>query len=398
MAPLAPCPPEWEDDERMSFLFSAFKQTRDVNSSDWDGKMNFWIPLILKHTQSQGHLTVTLSQLERDFMRKDSVPMGLRTVMQEMLRHGKLQKEADFVTNVSSGWLEWGMKKLIIKPIRWTIGAVLGDQIGPNEPLVVPPVTKDLAALVLQRYNSSPLRSLPLLCEEDVRSLCAEICPNPSTLNLVLLQLQGDKKICIFERLGEKLVKFVRGSCGQVAPVSESDLGIYELRKSEKLLSERLNRASEESDRLTEEARSFIRVQNKQQALRSLRKRKLIERRIAELQNKLDTVQNILERIATAETDRKDVSLEKAENLVDQIQEYCDLQDDLSQTLSGQSIGGDADLDSEDLERELNDILQNQDIVTGLPDVPTSPVITSPQKPVEWLRDQGETAEQTEFF
>ncbi|XP_041442817.1 charged multivesicular body protein 7-like isoform X2 [Xenopus laevis] len=100
-----------------------------------------------------------------------------------------------------------------------------------------------------------------------------------------------------------------------------------------------------------EEARTYNRAGNKKQALRCLRKRKLVERRITELQNKQDNIQGILERISAAETDRKvvsayqmgvsalkqalkDVTLEKAESIVDQIQEYCDLQDDLSQTLS----------------------------------------------------------------
>nr|Q7T0X5.1 RecName: Full=Charged multivesicular body protein 7; AltName: Full=Chromatin-modifying protein 7 [Xenopus laevis]AAH55997.1 MGC68906 protein [Xenopus laevis] len=403
MAPLSCNPPEWEDDERMSFLFSAFKRTRDVNTCDWDGKMKFWIPLILTHARAQGLLSITLSQLENDFRRKGCAPMGLRTVIQEMIRQGTLRKETDFVSGVSSGWLSWGMRQLVIRPLRWTIGTMLGSQVGPDEPLVIPEVIKERAALVLQRYQSSTFRSFPLLCEEEVHTLCAEICPNPSALNLVLLQLQGDKKICVLERAGQKLVKFVRVSVGQVEPISESDLGIYQLQQGEKLLSERLQSAGEESNRLTEEARTYNRAGNKNQALRCLRKRKLVERRITELQNKQDNIQGILERISAAETDRKvvsayqmgvsalkqalkDVTLEKAESIVDQIQEYCDLQDDLSQTLSSVT---DADVDSDDLERELNEILQNEEMIIDLPDVPSGPVIISPKRPTEWKMDQA---------
>ncbi|XP_041442996.1 charged multivesicular body protein 7-like [Xenopus laevis] len=82
----------------------------------------------------------------------------------------------------------------------------------------------------------------------------------------------------------------------------------------------------------------------------------------------------------------KDVTLEKAESIVDQIQEYCDLQDDLSQTLSSVT---DADVDSDDLERELNEILQNEEMIIDLPDVPSGPVIISPQRPTEWKMDQA---------
>ncbi|KAM5171840.1 charged multivesicular body protein 7-like [Mantella aurantiaca] len=141
--------------------------------------------------------------------------------------------------------------------------------------------------------------------------------------------------------------------------------------------------------RLKNEAISCKRAGNKQQALRCMRRRKMSERRLLELQNKLETVQNILERIAMAETDRmvvsayevgvtalrttlKDVSVEKTESLVDQIQEFCDLQDDISQSLSG-AMPGDIDVDVDDLERELNEILQEKDI--DLPEVPTGPLI-----------------------
>ena len=39
-------PPEWEDDERMNFLFSDFKENRDVNTKDWDSKIDFWTSLM----------------------------------------------------------------------------------------------------------------------------------------------------------------------------------------------------------------------------------------------------------------------------------------------------------------------------------------------------------------
>ncbi|CAJ0963160.1 unnamed protein product [Ranitomeya imitator] len=298
-----------------------------------------------------------------------------------------------------------------------------------------------------------------------------------------------------------RLVKFIQGGNSRVTPIGGSDLGIYELQKSEKLLSERLQSACDEStktfflsnkdniklsrdflaesltvlvalcstvwwkksldanhgnqdiiisvikmhfledggaqgedgrtigimgwigtdfddayvaswvgkgltstrhaktnddlQKLTEEAKSFNKAGNKPQALRCLRRRKLAEKRISALQGKLDTIQSILERISMAETDRKvvsayqmgvsalrsalkDVNLEKTESLVEQIQEFCDLQDDISQTLAG-AAPSDIDMDADELERELDEILQKE--VVDLPEVPTGPLITSPQHP-----------------
>ncbi|XP_066449530.1 charged multivesicular body protein 7 isoform X2 [Eleutherodactylus coqui] len=386
-------PLEWDDDERMYFLFSAFKRSRDVDSADWDSKIAFWIPLIVKHAKAQGLLSITLRQVQAAFTRNGITPLGLETVVQEMLRRGSLQRESDFTTSITSGWVSWGLRQLVVKPLRWTLGSVLGGQLNLDEPFVVPEVIKEQADLVLQKYQSSPLSSVPLLCEEDVHGLCKDLIPSQSAFQLVLLQLLKDKKICLLQRDGEKLVKFVKE--GNVTPIGDTDLGIYELQKSEKLLSERLESACDESTRLTEEAKSFNKAGNKRQALRCLRRRRLSEKRISALQSKLDTVQSILERISMAETDRKvvsayqigvstlrsalkDVSLEKTESLVDQIQEFCDLQDDINQTISGVGTS-DLDMDTDELERELNEILQTEEV--DLPEVPTGPLITSPQRP-----------------
>ncbi|KAM3926703.1 charged multivesicular body protein 7 isoform 2-T4 [Leptodactylus fuscus] len=388
-------PPEWDDDERMSFLFSAFKQSRDVDSLNWDSKMAYWTSLIIKHAKAQGLLTVTLRQLQTDFTRKGSIPLGLGTVVQEMLRRGSLQRESDFMAGITSGWVSWGMRQLVVKPLRWTMNSFLGGQPNEDEPFVVPEVLKEQADLVFQKYRSSPLSTVPLLCEEDVHGICKDLVPSQSVFQLVLLQLMRDKKVCLLQRSGEKLVKFVQEGNSQVTPIGDTDLGIYELRKSEKLLSERLQSACDESTKLTEEARSFNKAGNKPQALRCLRRRRQVEKRISALQSKLDTIQSILERISMAETDRKvvsayqvgvsalrsamkDVNLEKTESLVDQIQEFCDLQDDINQTLAGVGTSN-LDVDTDELERELNEILKEETV--DLPDVPTGPIITSPQRP-----------------
>lgn len=355
------------------------------------------MPLIVKHAKAHTLLSVTLRRLQTDFTRKGSIPLGLGTVIQEMLRQGSLQRESDFVAGITSGWVSWGTRQLVIKPLRWAIASVLGGQCNPDEPFVVPEVIKLQADLVLQKYRSSPLSTVPLLCEDDVHGLCKDLIPDPSAFQLVLLQLLRDKKICLLQRDGGKLIKFVKEGNSHATPIGDTDLGIYELQKSEKLLSERLQSASDESAKLTEEAKSFNKAGKKNRALQCLRRRKLTEKRISTLQSKLDTVQSILERISMAETDRKvvsayqmgvsalrsalkGVSVEKTESLVDQIQEFCDLQDDINQTLS-EVTSADLDIDSDELEKELDEILQMEDV--PLPEAPTGPLITSPKPHVD---------------
>lgn len=79
-------PPDWEDDERMAFLFSAFKENRDVDCTDWDGKIDFWSPLIIEHCRRRGSVCVNLQDLNECFRRKGTVPLGLSTVIHSMIR------------------------------------------------------------------------------------------------------------------------------------------------------------------------------------------------------------------------------------------------------------------------------------------------------------------------
>lgn len=78
--------PEWDDDERMEYMFSDFKENRDVNSTDWDSKMDFWTVLVVKNCRHRGTVCVSLQELNKTFKRKEKSPLGLPTVIQSMAR------------------------------------------------------------------------------------------------------------------------------------------------------------------------------------------------------------------------------------------------------------------------------------------------------------------------
>ncbi|XP_051965103.1 charged multivesicular body protein 7-like isoform X2 [Xyrauchen texanus] len=318
-------PPDWEDEERMAFLFSAFKENRDVDCTDWDGKINFWSPLIIDHCRRCGSVCVNLQDLNESFRRKGSVPLGLSTVIQSMIRSGKMQKESEFAANVDSSWLLWGVGLLLVRPVKWTLSALLGS------------------------------RRVPL--EES----------------FVVIELV-------------KLVKFSKAGLARVSPVSEVDLGIYQLQHSEKLLEERVEALGQEAEKCKQQAKALLKDGKKSQALRCLRGGKRVEKKADLLYAQLETVKGILERIANSQTDRlvmqayqagvaalrislKGVTVERAENLVDQIQELCDTQDEVNQTLASGSL--DSGGDSEELEEELKSLLEKTNV---LPEVSTHPV------------------------
>ncbi|XP_058715114.1 charged multivesicular body protein 7 isoform X2 [Poecile atricapillus] len=430
LAPAGDLPPEWEtDDERMAFLFSAFKQSREVNSTEWDSKMAFWVGLVLARGRRRGAVRTCLRELQNGFERRGSVPLGLGTVLRELLRRGKLQRESDFMASVDSSWISWGVGVFILKPLKWTLSSVLGDSKIPEEEevLIYVELLQEKAEEVYRLYQNSALSSHPVVALSELRSLCAGLCPDERTFYLLLLQLQKEKRVTILEQNGEKvqgpgdcfwvvsslsrvpsarremdfghfggssgcllsgkIVKFARGLHAKVSPMNDVDIGVYQLMQSEQLLSQKVESLSQEAEKCKEDARSACRAGKKQLALRCLKSKRRTERRIEELHSKLDAVQGILDRIYASQTDQmvfnayqagvgalklsmKDVTVERAENLVDQIQELCDTQDEVAQTLAGVGING-LEVDSEELEKELDSLLQDssKDSV-DLPPVP----------------------------
>ncbi|XP_039943613.1 charged multivesicular body protein 7 isoform X1 [Hirundo rustica] len=372
-------PPEWEtDDERMAFLFSAFKQSREVNSTEWDSKMAFWVGLVLARGRRRGAVRTCLRELQNGFERRGSVPLGLGTVLRELLRRGKLQRESDFMASVDSSWISWGVGVFILKPLKWTLSSVLGDSKIPEEEevLIYVELLQEKAEEVYRFYQNSALSSHPVVALSELRSLCAGLCPDERTFYLLLLQLQKEKRVTILEQNGEKIVKFARGLHAKVSPMNDVDIGVYQLMQSEQLLSQKVESLSQEAEKCKEDARSACRAGKKQLALRCLKSKRRTERRIEELHSKLDAVQGILDRIYASQTDQmvfnayqagvgalklsmKDVTVERAENLVDQIQELCDTQDEVAQTLAGAGLNGLAEVDSEELEKELDSLLQD---------------------------------------
>lgn len=133
-------------------------------------------------------------------------------------------------------------------------------------------VLQEKAAEVLGAYRRSDLASSPVLAFAELSGLCSDICADESTLCMALLQLQRDKQATVCLHDGEKVtststlgaswrsadpmtsdlpqvVKFCQRGQERVSPVSDVDVGIYQLQRSEKLLVERVERLEAEAQR-----------------------------------------------------------------------------------------------------------------------------------------------------
>ncbi|XP_078095456.1 charged multivesicular body protein 7-like isoform X2 [Mustelus asterias] len=388
-----PLCPEWADDQRMAFLFSAFKREREVNSSDWDAKLAFWAPLIGQEAARRNRLAFTPRELNTWFRRKGAAPLGLDTVLHDMARRGLIQKESSYAASVDAGWLAWGVGLFLIKPLKWTLASFLGsNNISLDETYVIVERIKEKAAKVLQLCQSYLESSHPVVAFAKLQEVCQSACADEKAFYLCLLQLQKEKRVMVAEIDGDKIVKFSHSPANKVSAVTEIDVGVYQLVKCEKMLTLKVEMLSQEDERYKEEARGHLRAGKKHLALKSLRMRKRTAQRLDNVEAKLNTIQAILDRISSSQTDRtvveayqaglgalresmKDVTLEKVDKLMDQIEQFCDTQDDINQTLAGENLDAMDGVDADELEAELNALLEKPaEESVLLPDVPTRPL------------------------
>lgn len=59
------------------------------------------------------------------------------TVCPFLCSRGELQRESDFMASVDSSWISWGVGVFLLKPLKWTLSNVLGDNKVPAEEVLV---------------------------------------------------------------------------------------------------------------------------------------------------------------------------------------------------------------------------------------------------------------------
>jgi charged multivesicular body protein 7 len=79
-------PDDWENDDKMTVLFSPFRENRDINPVSWDVKMKFWTDMTEWELKYRNQAVLDVKQFPHRFKRKGKTPTCLNKVFNEMLR------------------------------------------------------------------------------------------------------------------------------------------------------------------------------------------------------------------------------------------------------------------------------------------------------------------------
>lgn len=84
-SPIKNIPSCWDDEKRMTALYSPFRM-REINPVDYDSKMKFWQNNIVEWCLEKNVCVFNIKKIQEEFRRKERVPLGLKTVMDNLER------------------------------------------------------------------------------------------------------------------------------------------------------------------------------------------------------------------------------------------------------------------------------------------------------------------------
>ncbi|XP_072039907.1 charged multivesicular body protein 7-like [Amphiura filiformis] len=423
-----PMPQGWDDDERMSYLFSAFRESRDVNPHDWDNKQSFWKSAIMQRCKHEKKGVIDGERVAGMFKRKGRIPVAVNRVLVEMARCGEIVRQTDFESSVTAGWISWGVNQVVYKPLGWAYGAIFKRNVQSLQgPFIVLEVLKEIADATLechhQSVNSDALDRL--VDYTTLRESCRSTCVDDNTFRLALLYLRKTKKIVVTDAPPEKqVIKFIGKNQTRVSQITETEIGILRLKKTRVSLKQQIEQLICDTNRLQEETRQCLRKGLKSSAKSTLRRKKLAEKSIERKEATLDTLQEMMDRIQNAETDQMTMeayksgaaalkktladtglTAESVDETMSEVQEVMEMCSEIDDTISqgnrdiDETVSLDSGIDTDALEAELADLLSNDEstehipgtndvtarpsLLRDLPEVPDSEPIGSPDVTME---------------
>ncbi|XP_011871261.1 PREDICTED: charged multivesicular body protein 7 [Vollenhovia emeryi] len=387
--PAEKLPECWNQEERMSALFSPFR-SRSANPQDWISKYKFWNDLIhewLKHTMQCSFSIVDLNQA---FKRKGCAPLCLATVIEELLRNNEIIQEADFTKEPCETWTAWSIDVFVKRPISWSFSMVksyvVGQKTNNTEVRYIHlRIVRELGDVILSIAQVRkdkvlfPISEIVEYCRNQTKKQISE-----GAVRLTLEWLRRRKRVA-FKRSsnpnGEVLVKISVQTANEITEVDE---GMYKLTKQENELIKEIELMEQEKLNIVNEAKSYLGKELRQMAKTRLRRKmeleKTIEKRAQALANLRVLITNIEDAhsnsaVLSAYKTGSDVLKKIGQNglteygvrdVMDDINEVLEEKKEVDTVLSETLSNSDSDIE---LERELAELLaEDEEVSTVAPD------------------------------
>ncbi|XP_018364600.1 PREDICTED: charged multivesicular body protein 7 isoform X1 [Trachymyrmex cornetzi] len=389
--PAEKLPECWNQEERMSALFSPFR-SKSANPQDWISKYKFWNNLIyewLKHTMQCSFSIVDLNEA---FKRKGCTPLCLVTVIEELLRNNEIIQETDFFKEPCKTWTAWSIDIFVKKPISWSFSKVKNYVVGEKTNSIEVKyihlgIVRELSDIILSiteiRKDNMlfPISEIIEYCKNNTKKQISE-----NAVKLTLEWLNQRKKV-IFKKSSNPNSELLVKICVQtVNEITEVEEGMYKLTKQENELIKEIELLEQEKLNIINEAKLYLGKELRQMAKAQLRRKleleKTIEKRAQALANLRVLINNIKDAhsnsaVLSAYKTGSDVLKKIGQNgltefgvrdVMDDINEVLEENKEIDLVLSETLNNADSDTE---LERELAELLDedNVNVFAAVPDL-----------------------------
>lgn len=393
-------PKDWNDEERMNFLFQPFGD-RNSNPYAYDSKMKFWKDLVVEVASyqlsdmltssdkiDQPVLFVNEDMLRKVFSRKGKTPRCLRLVIEALLKEGTIEETVTYreglmesVNRQRASWSSWGYQVFVSSPVRQLTKRVVAA-VSPRgaEVETINYVVKDnvkeaaskLLTIVRARASDSHTGSeyRLILTSAKVNTVFQM---KDMELNFVLLWLEANKRAVKIgvDELGE-VYKFTRDDETKLQNLTEVEQGVLQIEHAKDQLETKIAKKQLQVDQYLLDIKTNLAKKNRPLALRILRKKKVLEKGIDNDMEHVDKLEGILDKIYVSSTNQlvlqaygegakvlKSLSettpVDRVQATMDSLSEGLAANEEIGTALAGPLLVDDES--EEDLERELKDLL-----------------------------------------
>ncbi|KAG5684189.1 hypothetical protein PVAND_013429 [Polypedilum vanderplanki] len=379
-------PDRWEDDMFMSSIMYNFRP-KEVNPEYYEQKMQFWKDMIELYCDYKGSCSISINELKDVFRRKGTSPYCLSDVLNQMQSEGNLQDKISFMQKPNESWTSWTINTFIYKPANWGFSKIKEKVIGAGNQsddtvfIVKSAVQKQARLLqehVKKQHSYNNIISMDDLMKhaDDIEGLSRE------GIFFALQYMSVYTKTAYIEEhqtAGENhhhklLVKFSEPH-KSVEPIKELERSIYNLEHTERFLIETIEKKESYLNSVLSDVKNCLKDGKKQMAKTYLRKKHLLESDINKTMSILDNVQAMLQRIHNSKSDKEilsaykmgsdsikntfvksGINIDNVQDIIEDMREVIEDQDEYENILSS-PIRGLNDIDDSELEKELNDII-----------------------------------------
>ncbi|KAI9579317.1 charged multivesicular body protein 7-like [Glossina fuscipes] len=380
-----PYPACWQDNVRMGFLLSTFRE-RTVNPESFDSKLQFWTNLIRDYCEYKGDANFNKEELKIRFTRNGHVPACLDTVLSNMLQLKIICASEDYKLNINSNWTEWALHNFIKGPFLWVYGT-LKFWLNPNEmtadthriEYVHMDVLRKFCMQVYELLQKSPFKGTVQPYEVFIEEVLRVMTISENCIKMCAQTLHYERKIDLLYKLGDsenriQLIK-VPMENEPVTGINENDIVIHKMKAVRMTLMEQLRDIEVKIEEIKSSIRKYLKENNRRMAKPLLQKKHLLENTHKKQSLALQNIETLLLSVEEAKHngiildayksgskalqnifDTSNLNNDTVTDIVADVNETIETHKEIGDILADTNLNVSDSYDDNDLERELAQI------------------------------------------